>query len=83
MAHLVKNLPVIQETWVGKITWRRERQPTHYSGLENCMDWIVHGVKKSQTQLSDFHSLSHSLTHCIEYSSIVCLFPGQDVQKQA
>ena len=28
--------------------------PLQYSGLENSMDWIVHGVTKSQTQLSDF-----------------------------
>ena len=27
-----------------------------YSGLENCMNCIVHAVTKSQTQLSDFHS---------------------------
>ena len=26
----------------------------HYSGLENSMDYIVHGVANSQTQLSDF-----------------------------
>ena len=26
-----------------------------YSGLENSMDCIVHGVAKSQTQLSNFH----------------------------
>ena len=26
-----------------------------YSGLENSMDCIVHGVAKSQGQLSDFH----------------------------
>ena len=26
-----------------------------YSGLENFMDCIVHGVAKSQTQLSNFH----------------------------
>ena len=26
-----------------------------YSGLENAMDCIVHGVAKSQTRLSDFH----------------------------
>ena len=29
--------------------------PFQYSGLENFMDCIVHGVAKSQTQLSDFH----------------------------
>ena len=26
-----------------------------YSGLENSMDCIVHGVAKSRTRLSDFH----------------------------
>ena len=29
--------------------------PLQYSGLENSMGGIVHGVAKSQTQLSDFH----------------------------
>ena len=30
--------------------------PLQYSGLENSTDCIVHGVIKSRTQLSDFHS---------------------------
>ena len=30
-----------------------------YSGLENAMDSIVHGVAKSQTRLSDFHFHFH------------------------
>ena len=29
--------------------------PLQYSGLENSMDCIVHGVAKSQTGLSDFY----------------------------
>ena len=29
--------------------------PLQYSGLENSVDCIVHGVTKSRTQLSDFH----------------------------
>ena len=29
--------------------------PLQYSGLENSMNYTVHGVAKSQTQLSDFH----------------------------
>ena len=35
--------------------------PLQYSGLENSMDCIVHGVTTDRTQLSDFHfsSLSH------------------------
>ena len=35
--------------------------PLQYSCLENSMDCIVHGVTKSQTQLSNF--LTH--THCL------------------
>ena len=30
--------------------------PLQNSGLENSLDYIVHGVTKSWTQLSDFHS---------------------------
>ena len=29
--------------------------PLQYSGLENSMDYIVHGVAKSQTQQRNFH----------------------------
>ena len=32
--------------------------PLQYSSLENSTDCVVHGVVKSQTQLSDFHSLT-------------------------
>ena len=35
--------------------------PSQYSGLENSMDYIVHGVAKSWTQLSDFHFISEEL----------------------
>ena len=35
--------------------------PLQYFGLENSMDYIVHGVSKSQTQLSDFHHHHHGL----------------------
>ena len=31
--------------------------PLQYSGLENSVDCIVHGVARSQRLLSDFHSL--------------------------
>ena len=29
--------------------------PLQYSGLENSTDYIVHGVTKNQTRLSNFH----------------------------
>ena len=46
-------------SWVRKIPWRREWQPTPVSCLENPMDggawWAtVYGVTKSQTRLNDF-----------------------------
>ena len=51
--------PATWETWVGKVPWRRETQysgtilavfyPLQCSGLENSMDYIVHGVAKSCT----------------------------------
>ena len=35
--------------------------PLQYAGLEYFMNYIVHGVPKSRTQLSCFHFTSHSL----------------------
>ena len=32
--------------------------PLQYSGLENSMNYIVHGVTKTWTRLSDFNSLT-------------------------
>ena len=32
--------------------------PLQYSSLENSVDCIVHGITKSRTRLSDFHSLN-------------------------
>ena len=29
--------------------------PLQYSGLENSMEGVVHGVTNSQTRLNDFH----------------------------
>ena len=61
MTQLVKNVPAMWETWfdpcVVKSPWRRERLPTPHSDLENFTGCIVHGVAKSQTLLSNFHSL--------------------------
>ena len=43
---------------LGRFPGERIGYPLQYSGLENFMDRIVHGVAKSWTQLSDFHFLS-------------------------
>ena len=50
-----------QETRVQSLCWEDPLEkggnsyPLQDSGLENSMDFIVHGVTKSRTQLSDFH----------------------------
>ena len=42
--------------------------PLQYSGLENSMNCIVHGVAKSWTGLSNFHFHFHRNTACIKNS---------------
>ena len=59
VAQLVENLPAIWEIWVRFLCWedslRRKGYPLQYSGLENSMDCIVHGVAKSWTWQKVFH----------------------------
>ena len=55
-----KNSPARQETSCsipgsGTSPGEGKGHPLQYSGLENSMDCIVHGVAKSWTRLSDFH----------------------------
>ena len=40
---------------LGRSPGEENSYPLQYSGLENSMDYIVLGVAKSWTQLSDFH----------------------------
>ena len=63
VAQLVKNPPSMQKTWVQSLGWedpleKGKANPLQYSGLENFMNCIVHGVAKSRTQQSDFHFTS-------------------------
>ena len=64
---MVKNLPECGrcgfDPWLGKIPWGRERLPTpvfwpgEIHGQRNLAGYgLSHGVAKSQTRLSDFHS---------------------------
>ena len=91
VAQLVKNLPAMRETWVQSLGWedpleKGKGYPLQYSGLENSMDWTVHGVSKSQTWLSDFHfhfshsyPSIHSFTHQFNKHPTVlelCWVPG-------
>ena len=41
--------------WLGRSPGEGKGYPLQYSGLENSMDCIVHGVTKSQTRQREFH----------------------------
>ena len=57
----VKNLPAVQETWVGSLGWGDPLEkgmpptpvflPGKSHGQRSLVGYIVHGVAKSQTQL--------------------------------
>ena len=55
VAQLVKNPPAMWEICVRSLGWEGKGYSCQYSGLENSMGGIVHGVAKSWTWLSDFH----------------------------
>ena len=67
MALAVKNLSPnagnIRDTGLipglGRSPGEGKNYPFQYSGLENSMDSIVHGVAKSRTRLSDFTFTFH------------------------
>ena len=47
-------------TGLGRSLGEGKGYPLQYSGLENSMDCIVHGIAKNQTQLNDFHFHFHT-----------------------
>ena len=60
VAQLVKNPPALagdpsSTPGLGRSPGEGKGYSCQYSGPENSMDGIVHGVTKSQTRLSDFH----------------------------
>ena len=76
VAQLVKNLPAMGETWVRSLSWEdppgeEKGYPLQYSGLENSVDHIVHGVAKSQTRPSNFHFTSSLLGHAVPSGCLV------------
>ena len=69
------------DPWVGMIPWRRKRLPSiprvlHYSGLENSMDCIVHGVAKSQTQLRESFYVTLDKSFILDVSYWICGIKG-------
>ena len=63
VAHLLKNQPAMWETWVRSLGWEdppEEAMATHSSVLAWKIPWNIHGVTKSRTRMSNFHSFEIS-----------------------
>ena len=80
VAQLVRNLPAIQETWVQSLGWedpleKGKANPLQYSGLENSMDCIDHGVARSQTRLCVSVEVIGSGTHPVNTKISGCSSP--------
>ena len=71
VAQLVKNPPVMWETWVRPLGWEgplQKGKATHSSVLAwRIMDCIVHRVAKSWTQLSNSHFDFHERYLCVVF----------------
>ena len=77
-AHNAGDLGLIPR--LGRSPGEGKGYPIQYSGLENSMDCIVHGVTKSQTKLRDFslHFQSINMDSHLKCKSLLPLFPVRD-----
>ena len=81
VAQTIKNLSAVWETWVWYLGWEEllengNDNPLQYSCLENSMNrgaWraTVHGVAKSQIQLSDY---TFTFFSCIYICVCACIY---------
>ena len=71
---------------LGRSPGEAKGYPLQYSGLENSMDCIVHGVAKSRTRLNDFHFTWQLITHYLLFGFDILkyyingLFPSAGLQ---
>ena len=70
VAQLVENPPAMRETWIRPLGWEDPLEKGKYSGLENSMDYVVHGVANSDT--TEWLSLSHENTSPMRAGIFVC-----------
>ena len=64
-------------TGLGRSPGEGKGYPLQYSGLENSMDYTVHGVAKSRTRLSTFHFTQDPHLEVIFDSFFSITTPGQ------
>ena len=59
---------------LGRSPGEGKSYPLQYSGLENSMDCIVHGVAKSQIRLSHFHFCTYINEYVCMQACILCVY---------
>ena len=67
---------------LGRSPGKGKGYPLQYSGLENSMDCIVHGVAKSRTRLSNFHVMGNYLSLPDGFPAGTLDFSGLQTQTQ-
>ena len=71
------------DPWVGKILWRRERLPLQYSGLENFMHCLVHGVTElDMTEWLLLLCMTLLRMHVLQPARLLCPWdlPGKNLE---
>ena len=58
---------------LGRSPEEGKRYPLQYSGLENSMDYIVHGITKSLIRLSDFHFYYFKMSVYLTKRNLLCI----------
>ena len=80
VAQLVKNPPTLWEIWAQSLGWvdpLEKGKATHSSILAwriSCTLYIVQGVVKSQTWLSDFHTHTHTHSDFVLFNSLALAY---------
>ena len=61
---------------LGRSPGEGKSYPLQYSGLENSMNCVVHGVAKSQTRMSDFHTHTRDSQNSTNSTNVRLLLYG-------
>ena len=87
VAQLINNPPAIWgmepefQPWVENVPEEGNSHSLQYSGLENSLDGIVHGVAKSPKQLKDFHLVKAMIFPVVRYRCKTCTIKKAECQK--
>ena len=78
---MVKNLPAMQETWVGSLRWKaplEKGKSTHSSVLACRIPWtIAHGVYLEYRSVKDWEVMARLSSNKCPDRMVICCKPGE------